>query len=496
MDRKAFLKTALLGGAVTVGGKAVAADKPLKSAGAASSKDYFPKKGEGFECSARVFEIGKPFEMQITLPEVYESKLKGLRLACIGENSHSMDGKARIGKEVSPNSEAFDIPFAVDGRKLTVKGAFAAEGQYMILFYNDGKTRAKTVFDRLPVYVLKRDLFILRPFKGDMHMHSKYSDGRDSIEDMAVKCLSLGFDFQGLSDHKRYDASADLQKKLAGVPISMKIFNAEEVHVSQVHVHNYGGTASVTDWVAKNREKFDARVAEILKTLPQDLAPEDARDVAETEAAFEVVRAQGGLATFNHPYWRQRNEFQNVSDSVKDTLLTRRNFDSVELVNGLCNLDGTDQAAGKLAELGLQGISYACVANSDAHNTDQLGTAYTIAFAPSCDFANIKAAILERKSVAVDARSVVRLSDASKNGHWGINAEEGFAAKTSPEVFGAMRYLRYALFLIENFYPAHDALCLEESKLLTLVLKGESSNEALAASSAKVSQNIAAFFAS
>ena len=37
--------------------------------------------------------------------------------------------------------------------------------------------------------------------RGDLHMHSRYSDGRDSVETMATRCRSLGYEYLAITDH-------------------------------------------------------------------------------------------------------------------------------------------------------------------------------------------------------------------------------------------------------------------------------------------------------
>lgn len=50
---------------------------------------------------------------------------------------------------------------------------------------------------RLPRLLEEKDI------KGDLHMHSHWSDGHDSIEDMAKAARELGYEYIGLTDHSR-----------------------------------------------------------------------------------------------------------------------------------------------------------------------------------------------------------------------------------------------------------------------------------------------------
>lgn len=47
------------------------------------------------------------------------------------------------------------------------------------------------------------ELLTERDLKGVFHIHSTYSDGSDTLEDMIAECEKLGFEFVGISDHSK-----------------------------------------------------------------------------------------------------------------------------------------------------------------------------------------------------------------------------------------------------------------------------------------------------
>lgn len=47
------------------------------------------------------------------------------------------------------------------------------------------------------------DLIEIKDIKGDLHMHSTWSDGGDSIEDMVVKSVELGYEYIAITDHSQ-----------------------------------------------------------------------------------------------------------------------------------------------------------------------------------------------------------------------------------------------------------------------------------------------------
>ena len=53
----------------------------------------------------------------------------------------------------------------------------------------------------LPVLVASEDI------RGDLHMHSTYSDGRDSIDAMVEACRALGYEYMAITDHSQHSAA-------------------------------------------------------------------------------------------------------------------------------------------------------------------------------------------------------------------------------------------------------------------------------------------------
>ncbi len=54
----------------------------------------------------------------------------------------------------------------------------------------------------LPVLVSRADI------RGDLHMHTTWSDGRDSIEVMAAQCRDLGYEYCAITDHSPHSAAS------------------------------------------------------------------------------------------------------------------------------------------------------------------------------------------------------------------------------------------------------------------------------------------------
>jgi len=54
----------------------------------------------------------------------------------------------------------------------------------------------------LPALVSRRDI------RGDLHMHTVWSDGRDSVEAMVAACRALGYEYMAITDHSPHSAAS------------------------------------------------------------------------------------------------------------------------------------------------------------------------------------------------------------------------------------------------------------------------------------------------
>jgi DNA polymerase (family X) len=67
---------------------------------------------------------------------------------------------------------------------------------------NDGDEIDAALAGGLPSLVSRADI------RGDLHMHTHWSDGRDSIEDMIAQCIALGYQYLAITDHSPHSAAS------------------------------------------------------------------------------------------------------------------------------------------------------------------------------------------------------------------------------------------------------------------------------------------------
>jgi hypothetical protein len=338
---------------------------------------------------------------------------------------------------------------------------FPNEGEYLILV--DTPSGIKTI----SLYALNDDLFLRRPYRGDVHMHSNQSDGREDPPYVAAACRRIGLDFMAVTDHWRYTPSLEAIEAFKGVPVDLQIFPGEEVHVppipvrhnfrhvtNPIHIVNFGGKFSINEWITKHELVFHAEVKMIMNLLtdfPSDL---NKRTYAECVWCFDKIREAGGLGIFCHPYWINNYKY-DVPETLTNLLFERQPYDALELIGGYRRWEAISNhlQVARYHEERSNGKRIPIIGVSDAHGCEKgelFGWYTTLVFSPSLSFSDIKLSIMDLYSVAVEA---VPWNDALAH--------------------GPFRLVKYAQFLMREIFPTHNAMCYEEGMQMIEYINGK-----------------------
>jgi DNA polymerase (family 10) len=116
----------------------------------------------------------------------------------------------------------------------------------------------RAVRGELPVLVLPADI------RGDLHMHSTWSDGRDSIQHMVLAAKQIGYEYVAITDHSE---RAFASRKLLALEIPIQ---RDEINVLRSRIHGI----------------------EILHGIEVDIMPDGSLDFNDTQlAGFDIVLA-------------------------------------------------------------------------------------------------------------------------------------------------------------------------------------------------------------
>lgn len=289
----------------------------------------------------------------------------------------------------------------------------------------------------LYVYSLNDDLYGLRCYKGELHCHTYESDGIQDVCHTVGNYRSAGYDFLAITDHYITMSSEKAQRIFANTPMDMTLLLGEECHVptEQIHAVHIGGCESVNACYRNNPANAEAEVQSIeteLTNLPTY--------INKTDYAWRVWIARkaaefGGLSILAHPHWIWFDTYFMAS-SITQQLLRDGIYDA---------LDVTDQEADTTvalwSEMQAQGHRIPVVGCSDSHRSDATDPnrpvrgGYTLLLADGRQKESLMTAIKKGLCVAVNATG-------------------------SPErIYGPYRLVKYARFLLDNYYPMYMHLC-------------------------------------
>lgn len=311
---------------------------------------------------------------------------------------------------------------------------------------------------RLSVYSLNPDLYALRPYRGDLHIHSCESDGREEPCVVAANYRSYGYDFMALTDHERMYPSVEVCERFSDIPSGMLVMQGEEVHTDINHIHlvNFGGLKSVNDWANRDcKDEYLCRTRERIEAQGQLPEGVDATEFASYGVLCDKVREYGGLAIYTHPHWIE-NAY-HVRDCVTWELFRAKPFDAFEVLGGQTVHENNMQLM-IYSEARVRGFNFPVVGSSDSHNSTNTTdwkdrTAIeqaTIVFSPA----------LEREAILDSVRAGHSVAVAQYRGE-------------QTRVYGEYRLCKYGMFLMDEYFPQHDELCAIEGALIKKQLEGE-----------------------
>ncbi len=207
------------------------------------------------------------------------------------------------------------------------------------------------------------DLIELWDIKGDLHTHTKWSDGRATIEEMAESALELGYEYIAVSDHSPSQTVANglsierlkaKQKELESV--AKKFRNIKILMGTEVDIKS-DGTLDYPDSVLK---ELDVVIASVHSGFKMD---------RET-MTNRIIRAVKNhcVHAIGHPTGRLIGERDPYDVDIDQVIEAALEYGKALEVNGsYWRLDMNDLHAKKAIDAGVK-----VIISTDAHSTDQL----------------------------------------------------------------------------------------------------------------------------
>ena len=355
---------------------------------------------------------------------------------------------------------------------LRITAYFEGEGEHYLNVHDAENRRVCT----LSVYSLAEDMAGRVPQRGDLHLHTRRSDGNQSPAITASNYRGYGYDFMVISDHNRYYPSLEAIQAFGDIS-DVAIIPGEEVHLpyNDVHYINFGGTYSINALVIGGpndekagsdpawrsldgsapdpltREEYTAMIEERAEKVP--LANRSERlSYAVLEWTYEHMQKNGGFGVFVHPYWLC--QCMQLPEEYTRFIYENHPFDGFEVLGGEHYFGQNGFQTALYYEMRAKGIDTAAVGATDSHSSHAEHNrnaliCSTIVFAKENTREGLVSALKDKYSVAVDT----------------ISAEY--------RLVGDFRWIRYGSFLMENYFPIHDLVCQTEGHYLKRHFNGD-----------------------
>lgn len=347
---------------------------------------------------------------------------------------------------------------------IRVTHTFRGESEYYVRIFKEG---ARIV--QLSVYAVLPDLVGRYPYMGDMHMHSTMSDGKEHPYIVAANYRKFGYDFMAITDHRKFYPSLETLNFYSDLNLDIRFYTGEEIHLpgNDIHIVNFGGDYSINGLLESSQQficrgadpkwrsingscpdvltvpQYEEEVNALIETLniPDGI---EKFQYASCVWILNHIRKAHGLGIFAHPYWIS-NVFQ-VPETFIDYLFETHPFDAFEVFGGEPYFEQNGFQAAKYYEFREKGIKVPIVGNTDSHGSTEynpiMKTARTVVFAKENTRDEIVSSVKNFYNAAVQ--------DIGEH----------------LEVLGDLRMMKYAWFLLTNYFPLHDELCFEEGRLM------------------------------
>ncbi|MBC7327901.1 DNA polymerase/3'-5' exonuclease PolX [bacterium] len=206
-------------------------------------------------------------------------------------------------------------------------------------------------------------LIELKDLKGDLHVHTKHSDGNFTIEEMALAAKQLGYEYIGIADHTKglgvaagQDEQEILQQKEEIERLNEKMEGITILAGVEVNIR-MDGTLDIDEEVLDQLDFVIASVHSAFKQ-PKEVMTERICQAMEREVVDIIGHPTGRLIG-------KRDAYEVDTEILLDTAVRTKTILEINAFPDRLDLPDTLCRAGKG-----KGLKFAI--NTDAHSIDQL----------------------------------------------------------------------------------------------------------------------------
>ncbi len=203
----------------------------------------------------------------------------------------------------------------------------------------------------------------LSDIKGDLHVHTDWSDGRDTIEAMALAARELGYQYLGITDHS---GGRGIAHGLDAGRLRQQISEIRQLNQRISGIHIFSGIEvdiradGSLDMPDELLAKLDIVIAAVHSSMNQSQEQMTRRIIGAIENPNVDVLA--------HPTCRLLPDREPVAVDIEAVFQTAARTNTMLEINGMpSRLDLKDIHAYRARELGVK-----LVINTDAHSVEHL----------------------------------------------------------------------------------------------------------------------------
>ncbi len=380
-------------------------------------------------------------------------------------------------------SDGVKLPCEYKNGILSFEYEFYGDQEWRVFIFEDEEEGAKPFktgfkdnwcqrFSRtdFSIYCLEEDLYGTVALRGELHCHSLCSDGERPPQDVVACYRSSGYDFLAITDHHNDKGYQEAAKAYKDSDCAMEIIYGEEVHNQDMgvyHIVNLGAKYSVNDIILGEHEKVEKEVSKIAKTIdaPKGVNKEE---LAWRKWIHDEIKKAGGLSVLAHPCWRIAWDIQNMQTKMFFEVLKRGYNDIFEVVGG----GNVPMQIALYNETRAMGMNIPVVGSSDSHNICVDASPWDFGF---------------------DKKYTITMAKNTKEVLPSVMNHQSVAVWVMPhgdvQVVGNLRMVKYAHFLLENYFPTHKKLCYESGRCMFSFIRGEKGAKENLARADKVIEN-------
>ena len=310
-------------------------------------------------------------------------------------------------------------------------------------------------------YSLKEDLYGKKAFKGDFHIHTAGSDGKESAELTAANYRKFGYDAISVTDHYTLEPSLKLREYLKNIDTDFCVIPGEEIHqqiaAGSFHMISLDPKKSVNDMMREDPEKCEAEIWELTKDIP-GANKEDRYELAWYKWVYKKTKEAGGLSVYPHPFWDIIGGY-NIRTKTSLAIMEDGYCDAFEIMGGTCDKEANRRQAQLYYDVLSRGKTLPIIGATDSHGSLKHGL---------YQFDQVWSVYLAER-----AEDLVHSVEENL-----VGVVDNYVP-TSRNVYGPLRIVEYIWFLIENYYEKHDELCLAIGSAMQRYVYGDKSQAKL-----------------